>query len=89
MDFSNPLPAHVWCDFNACGWSGTDGDDCYYVFALDDLSTPPENGMQVLLYDWEDEAKTEVLAQVANLEKTDGGWRARPTGDFYSGRVPW
>lgn len=30
MKRTSKYPA-VWCDFNACGWSGRPDDDCFYV----------------------------------------------------------
>ncbi|MEO8269316.1 MAG: hypothetical protein ABI557_06325 [Aureliella sp.] len=85
-----PLPPHIWCDFNACGWTGAHDDDCYYVLdfaCLDNFS--PSEGMSILLFDWDDEAKSYIIARLARLEKFESQWRARPSGDFYSGGVPW
>lgn len=83
------MPPRVWCDFNACGWSGG-SDDCYYVLDSSDLVAANAcEGLCVLLYDWEDDPQTEVLARVAELEPWNGRWRARPLGGFYSGAKPW
>lgn len=86
----NPASPNVWCDFNACGWSGDQADNCYYVLDTSELAlVPPLEGTLVLLYDWEDYDQSEVLAQVGRLESSEGQWRARPVGAFYPGPKPW
>jgi len=85
-----PLPPRIWCDFNACGWSGDADDDCYYVLDPDDLAAAgASEGRSVLLFDWEDDGESLVLARVAELESHGGRWRARPRTGFYFGPKPW
>lgn len=82
------LPPRVGCDFNACGWSGEEDDDCFYVLDREDLrALPASDGLRVLLFEWEDPGC--VLACLATLETWGGGWRARPRSGFYSGPTPW
>lgn len=85
-----PLPPRVWCDFNACGWSGDPDDDCYYVLNSDDLRAAcASDGLSVLLFDWDDDTETQVLARLAQLESYRGRWRARPRAGFFVGPTPW
>jgi len=79
---------HIWCDFNASGWSGESGDNCYYVLnkaALDSL--PEQEGTRVFIFDYEDVDMTEIVGCEAILERTADGWlRARPDeATWYSG----
>jgi len=70
-------PPIVWCDFNACGWSGSSEDNCYYVFGPGELEKlNPIVGMKVLLYA-DDNERTVVVCE-ASFEKYKDGWRARP-----------
>lgn len=88
-DLPSPLPPRVWCDFNACGWNGEDDDDCYYQLDSADIDAINSPEATVLLYDWEDDHETEVLAQVGRLESWRERFRARPLGGFYSGPKLW
>ena len=89
-ELPSPLPPRVWCDFNACGWSGAEDDDCYYQLDAADIDAIQRNeGTTVLLYDWEDDEETEVLVRVGRLEFWQHRLRARPVGGFYSGPRPW
>jgi hypothetical protein len=61
--------ARVWCDFNACGWSGEPGDDCFYAFdraGLESLS--PHPGLRVFAYDHSGDGE-EVFSCEATLER--------------------
>jgi hypothetical protein len=81
---------HIWCDFNAAGWSGEPGDDCYYVLDKAALHSLPEpEGMRVFIFDYENVDKTEILGCEAILERTTAGWlRARPDrATWYSGPI--
>lgn len=85
-----PLPPRVWCDFNARGWSGEPDDDCFYVLAPTDLDTIDAiEGLSILLYDWDDDAETQVIACVAQLDRYRDRWRAKPRTGFYTGPRPW
>jgi hypothetical protein len=78
----------VWCDFNACGWSGQAGDTCYYVLdrrTLDGLH--PAEGMRVFVFDYE--GAGEMVGCAGRLEWHNGDWRVRPDEwtNWYRGRV--
>jgi hypothetical protein len=86
----DPALPRVWCDFNACGWSDEDGDDCFYSLHREQLAAlPPEAGRQILIWDHSDEVS--VIAVVAILEPfrlhpVASGWRARPLREtWYEG----
>ena len=67
----------VECDFNACGWTGAAGDDCYYVFdeqAL--LRLGPVEGARLIIF--ADEGGGEVFGCEGRLERFGEGWRVRP-----------
>ena len=85
-----PIPPAIWCDFNACGWSGEEDDDCYYVLDGAALkSLPACTGLTVFLFEEEDISGTEILGRVARLERYGDSWRARPVGDWFRGTRPW
>ncbi len=87
-DLPDPLPPPLWCDFNACGWSGEPDDNCYYVLdrrALDAL--PARVGLEVFI--WGETDETTIIGCVARLEQFDDGWRARPVSNFYVGAPLW
>lgn len=77
----------LWCDFNACGWSGVSGDNCFYVFDKNAFQAlPPAEGMRVVLYD--DDGDGNVIGCVGRLEPYDGSWRIRPEADsWFRGRT--
>ena len=73
----------ILCDFNSAGWSGEDGDECYYSFddkALD--RRHPREGMRVFIY--EPSRDNLVMGCEAELEKYQHPitgeirWRLRP-----------
>jgi hypothetical protein len=73
----------VVCDFNSVGWSGEDGDECYYGFDEKALARHrPRVGMRVFIYEHSRESL--VMGCEAALERyrhpiTDEvGWRLRP-----------
>jgi len=42
----------LWCDFNSVGWSGEEGDECYYSFDEKTLTKRrPREGMRVFIYE--------------------------------------
>jgi hypothetical protein len=74
------------CDFNACGWSGEAGDNCYYAMHREQLvALPPEIGTRVCIWDWSD---SEVVCGCeALLELFENNWRARPVdGTWFEGK---
>jgi hypothetical protein len=73
----------IQCDFNSVGWSGDEGDECYYSFDEKALARHrPRAGMRVFIY----EASRDdlVMGCEAELEQyqhpiTDAlRWRLRP-----------
>ncbi len=73
---STDLPK-VWCDFNACGWSGEPGDDCFYSFDRAGLAAlSPRPGLRVFAYDYSGDGE-EVFGCEATLERLGEGWRLR------------
>jgi hypothetical protein len=78
---NDSLP-RIWCDFNACGWSGEEGDDCFYAFDRKALNAiNPSVGMRVFIYD-EDGDNGEIIGCVGQLEQFNSGWRIRPVGEW-------
>jgi hypothetical protein len=72
----------VWCDFNACGWTGEPGDDCFYAFdraVLENLG--PQPGLRVYAYDFTGDGD-EVFGCEAMVERFGEDWRLRPTSGF-------
>ncbi len=91
MDLPSKFPA-VWCDFNACGWSGQSDDDCYYVLdkkRLEELKATA--GMRVFLYDDDIiDGRPGVVGIDAELIEDRGSLIARPLEEtFYSGLRFW
>ena len=89
-DVAPSLPA-VWCDFNACGWSGEPDDTCFYILNLDALAalraTP---GTRIFIYMEDDLEGQQIVGCAATLERYRDGWRARPDGtDYYYGLRYW
>ena len=67
----------VWCDFNACGWSGAPDDNCYYTFDKVALAAlRPTEGMRLFVY--MDEGDGTVVGFEARLERFQDSWRIRP-----------
>src|SRR5262245_35824077 len=100
MNTSRPDPAVpiIGCDFNACGWSGQDDDNCYYVLDLAAIARLPQpDGARVFVFDWKDLEEPEVVGCEATLEWVDWtelgcprGWRAWPDeATWYSGPIFW
>ena len=83
-DFSLP---RVWCDFNACGWSGEPDDDCYYVFDKQEVAAlQPAEGMKVFIYD--DNGDGTIIGCEARLEIFRDSWRMRPDkSTWFEGRL--
>jgi len=87
----------LWCDFNACGWSGEANDNCYYALHREQLARilSPE-GVSVFIYDDDisDDGSHEVFGCVAVLEAVTyrgaAHIRARPSnGPWYRGKKFW
>jgi hypothetical protein len=82
---TEPLPTSlpkIWCDFNACGWSGEPGDGCYYVFderAL--LELGPIESMRLFVFD--DDGDGDVIGCEGRLERWNDRWRVRPDEDTW------
>ena len=80
----------LWCDFNACGWSGRPDDTCYY--ALDKIRIKEfKAGDRVFLYD-EDivDGTSGVVGIEGELIEDDGRLIARPfLQDYYYGPRFW
>ena len=77
----DPSLPRIWCDFNACGWSGEPDDNCFY--ALDEaaiLALWPAGGARVFVCDDGDD---QVLGCVGHLEPYRDGWRVRPCEDTW------
>jgi hypothetical protein len=81
----------VWCDFNACGWSGQPGDNCFYVLDKQRLvELRAKAGDRVFLYDLDSEDGSEVTGVEGELVDSGGKLIARPLGEqFYSGPRFW
>jgi hypothetical protein len=81
----NAALPRVQCDFNACGWSGEQDDDCYYVFDKEALAElGPFDGMRLLAID--DEGDGEVIGCEGRLELCHDSWRIRPVeGSWFRG----
>ena len=78
---STDLPK-VHCDFQACGWSGEPGDDCFYSFdeaSLEALS--PRPGLRVFAYDYSGDGE-EMFGCEATVEHFGEGWRLRPASGW-------
>jgi len=77
----------VQCDFNALGWSGETGDNCYYVFEGRKFAAlAPREGLRLFVF--MDEGGGEVLGCEAVLEKFGTSWRARPDeSTWFRGRL--
>ena len=77
----------VWCDFNACGWSGEPDDNCYYAFDKEALAAlRPTEGMQLVIYD--DNGDGTVIGCEARLESFNMSWRFRPDEDtWFTGQL--
>ena len=78
---STDLP-QLWCDFNACGWTGEPGDNCFYAFdraGLEALS--PRPGLQLFAWDYSGDGD-EIFGCEATLERFDEGWRLRPASGW-------
>ncbi len=79
--FDSALP-RIWCDFNACGWSGNASDNCYYVL---DQKAIAALGLtecsHVFIYD--DDGDGHVIGCAGKLESFDGQWRVRPVADSW------
>src|SRR5688572_3375453 len=77
----------VQCDFNACGFSGTPTDNCFYVLCLEELGPlQPREGMRIIVWDWSDFEL--VLGCEAVLERYEDSWRARPKEDTWYEQKP-
>jgi len=76
----------VWCDFNACGWSGAPDDDCYYAFDKEAVEAlHPTEGMRLFIYD--DDLDGEIFGWEGQLERFQDSWRIRPDkSTFFRGR---
>ena len=83
-DFALP---RVWCDFNACGWTGEPGDDCYYVLDVEAIAARGlTSGTRVFI--WDDDGNGEIIGCVGKLEVFRDGWRVRPAvGTWFQGRA--
>ena len=73
----------IRCDFNATGWSGEEGDECYYSFDEKELARHrPRAGMRVFIY--ENSRDDLVMGCEAELERyrnvitNELCWRLRP-----------
>lgn len=77
----------LWCDLNACGWTGEAGDDCYYLFDRERLAVlQPTAGMRVFVWDWSDDKL--VIGCEAAFESFKDSWRARPIKDTWYEGLP-
>ncbi len=90
MEPHSKYPA-VWCDFNACGWSGKKEDNCFYVLdqrRLTELGA--RAGERVFLF-MEDSADGQDVTGIEG-ELVDSGSKliARPfEQEYYHGRRFW
>ena len=73
----------ILCDFNSVGWSGDEGDDCYYSFDAKALASYRAcDGMRVFIY--EPSRDQLVMGCEAELERyqpqftDEARWRLRP-----------
>jgi hypothetical protein len=81
----------VWCDFNACGWSGRPEDNCFYVLDEKRLAElVAKAGDKVFLF-MEDSANGQEITGIeAVLVDSDGKLIARPLDqEFYNGSRFW
>lgn len=77
----------VWCDFNACGWTGEPGDDCYYVL---DMNTIEAHGLAsgTRVFIWDDDGDGVIIGCEGQLEVFRDSWRVRPAaGTWFQGRA--
>jgi hypothetical protein len=83
----NPSIPKLWCDFNAQGWSGDPGDNCYYAFDNERLAElDPKEGL--LLFAYMDDLKDEIVGCEVHLETFGDSWRLRPNEEtWFSGRL--
>jgi hypothetical protein len=81
----------VWCDFNACGWSGKPDDDCFYVLDLKRLAElGAKAGDTVFLYMEDSADGREVTGVEGELVEVTGKLIARPLDqDYYQGPRFW
>jgi hypothetical protein len=78
----------LWCDFNACGWSGEPDDRCYYAFDQQALTAlGPREGLRLFAF-MDDDGDGEIVGCQAVLERFGMSWRIRPdAGTWFSGRL--
>ncbi len=89
-DVAPSLPA-VWCDFNACGWSGEPDDTCFYILDRNALAAlRAGSGTRIFIYMENDVAGQQIVGCAATLEWYGDGWRVRPDGtNSYGGPRYW
>jgi hypothetical protein len=90
------MPVHsthpvVWCDFNACGWSGRPHDNCFYLLDQKRLAElGAKVGDKVFLYMEDSDDGREVTGIEGELVDSGGKLIARPFGqEFYNGPRFW
>ncbi len=81
----------LWCDFNACGWSGKPDDTCYYALDRKRLvELGSKAGDKVFLYMDDTADGSEVCGVEGELFEYHAGLIARPLSDqFYNGPRFW
>ncbi len=90
MPAKRKLPARslprILCDFNSVGWSGEDGDDCFYSFDEKALARHrPRAGMRIFIY--EPSRENLVMGCEAEVEQychpitDEKRWRLRAVPD--------
>ena len=90
MSAPSKYPA-VWCDFNACGWSGNEDDTCFYVLdqkRLVELGSKADDRVFLFMEDSAD--GRQITGVEGELVDAADGLIARPLNEeYYHGNCFW
>lgn len=86
----------IWGDYNACGLSGDENDNCIYSLDRETLDSLVNQSIK-LVFVYEDDTnesgQPEVFGYVCELEEVEGfisNWRAKPDlSTWYRGPKMW
>jgi hypothetical protein len=70
LELSSRSIPKLYCDLNACGWSGEPDDNCYYALHREQLAALKlVASMRVFIWDWSDSEL--IVGREASLERFD------------------